>query len=67
MFSDKFGWHPISTAPINTDVMLMVTDGGEPYAVFKPFKLTRGRLGQLRALAVTPLQWKRYVARPTKR
>jgi hypothetical protein len=40
MFSDKFGWQPISTAPIDTDVMLIVTDGGEPYAVLKPFKLT---------------------------
>jgi hypothetical protein len=24
----------------DTDVMLIVTDGGEPYAVLKPFKLT---------------------------
>ena len=70
MFSDKFGWHPISTAPINADSMLMVTDGGEPYAVLKPFKLTAAgwvSSGKGTALAVTPLQWKRYVARPTKR
>ena len=39
MFSEKFGWQPIDTAPIDTDVMLIVTDGGEPYAVLKPFKL----------------------------
>jgi hypothetical protein len=41
VFSEKFGWQPIDTAPINKDVMLIVTDGhGEPYAVFKPFRLT---------------------------
>ena len=40
MFSIQFGWRPIDTAPIDTDVMLIVTDGGEPYAVLKPFKLT---------------------------
>jgi hypothetical protein len=36
--------------------MLIVTDGGKPYAVLKPFKLT----------AVTPLQSKPYVPRPEK-
>jgi hypothetical protein len=40
MFSERFGWRPLDTAPIDTDVMLIVTDGGEPYAVLKPFKLT---------------------------
>jgi hypothetical protein len=41
MFSEKFGWLPIDTAPIDQDVMLIVTDGqGEPYAVLKPFRLT---------------------------
>jgi hypothetical protein len=34
VFSEKFGWQPIDTAPIDKDVMLIVTDGhGEPYAV----------------------------------
>jgi hypothetical protein len=34
MLSEKFGWQPIETAPIDKDVMLSVTDGqGEPYAV----------------------------------
>jgi hypothetical protein len=41
VFSEKLGWQPIDTAPIDKDVMLIVTDGhGEPYAVFKPFRLT---------------------------
>jgi hypothetical protein len=41
----KVGWQPIDTAPINKDVMLIVTDGhGEPYAVFQTH---RSRLGQL--------------------
>ena len=45
MFSEKFGWQPIDTAPVGKDVMLMVTDGqGEPYAVLKPFKLTAALL-----------------------
>jgi hypothetical protein len=31
MFSEKFGWQPIDTAPIDKDVALIVTDGqGEP-------------------------------------
>jgi hypothetical protein len=42
MFSEKFGWQPIDTAPIDKDVMLIVTDGhGEPYAIFRPFRLRR--------------------------
>jgi hypothetical protein len=40
MFSDRFGWKPIDTAPIDQDVGLVVTDGGEPYALHSPFKLT---------------------------
>jgi len=27
MFSEKFGWKPIDTAPFNQDVALIVTDG----------------------------------------
>jgi hypothetical protein len=31
MFSEKFGWQPIDTAPVDQDVALIVTDGrGEP-------------------------------------
>jgi hypothetical protein len=71
MFSEKFGWQPIDTAPIGKDVMLMVTDGqGEPYAVLKPFKLTAAgwvSSGKGTPLAVTPLQWRPYVARHKKR
>jgi hypothetical protein len=66
MFSERFGWQPISTAPTDTDVMLIVTDGGTPYAVLKPFKLTAAgwvSSGKGTALAVTPLQWKPYVPR----
>jgi hypothetical protein len=61
MFSERFGWQPISTAPIDTDVKLIVTDGGEPYAVLKPFKLTSAgwvSSGKGTPLAVTPLHWK---------
>ena len=31
MFSERFGWRPIDTAPVCPDVSLMVTDGGKPY------------------------------------
>jgi hypothetical protein len=59
------------TAPIDKDVMLIVTDGqDEPYAVYKPFKLTAAgwvSSGKGTPLAVTPLQWKPYVSRPKKR
>jgi hypothetical protein len=69
MFSERFGWRTINTAPIDKDVMLIVTDGGKPYAVLKPFKLTAvGGIssGKGTPLAVTPLQWKPYVPRPEK-
>ena len=65
MFSEKFGWQPIDTAPIDKDVMLIVTDGqGEP------FRLTAAgwvSSGKGTPLAVTPLQWKPYVFRPKNR
>jgi hypothetical protein len=67
---EKFGWQPIDTAPIDKDVMLIVTDGhGEPYAIFKPLRLTAAgwvSSGKGTPLAVTPLQWKPYVG-PRKR
>ena len=67
MFSEKFGWQPIDTAPIDKDVMLFVTDGrGEPYAVYKPFKLTAAgwvSSGKGTPLAVTPVLWKPYIPR----
>jgi hypothetical protein len=70
MFSEKFGWQPINTAPIEKDVTLIVTDGqGEPYTVSMPFKLTAAgwvNSGKGTPLAVTPLQWKPYVPRPKK-
>jgi hypothetical protein len=70
MFSERFGWKPIDTAPIDQDVALIVTDGGEPYELRSPFKLTAaGWVSSNKGtpLAVTPLQWKSYVFRPTKR
>jgi hypothetical protein len=67
MFSEKFGWQPIDTAPVDKDVALIVIDGrGEPYAVFKPFKLTAtgwGSSGKRTPLAVTPLHWRPYAPR----
>jgi hypothetical protein len=41
MFSPHSGWQPIDTAPIDTDVMLIVTDGG------KAVQAHGIRLGQL--------------------
>jgi hypothetical protein len=38
MFSERFGWKPIDTAPIDQDVALIVTDGGKPYSLSGPFK-----------------------------
>jgi hypothetical protein len=70
MFSEKFGWKPIDTAPFNQDVALIVTDGGKPYLLNSPFKLTAaGWVSSIKGtpLAVKPLQWKPYVPRPKKR
>ena len=70
MFSERFGWKPIGTAPIDQDVALIVTDGGEPYELHSPFKLTAAgwvSSGKGTPLAVRPLQWRRYVPRPKKR
>jgi hypothetical protein len=61
MFSERFGWKPIATAPIDQDVGLIVTDGGEPYELHSPFKLTAAgwvSSGKGTPLAVTPLQWR---------
>ena len=65
--TEKFGWLAIDTAPIDKEVILIVTDGqGEPYAVLKPFKLTAAgwvSSGKGTPLAVTPLRWKPCVPR----
>jgi hypothetical protein len=69
MFSAGFGWRPIETAPIDQDVSLIVTDGGEPYVAVGPFKLTAVgwvSSGKGTPLAVTPLRWKRYIPRPKR-
>jgi hypothetical protein len=69
VFSERFGWKPIDTAPIDQDVALIVTDGGEPYSVNGPLRLTAAgwvSSGKGTPLAVTPLQWKPYVPRPKK-
>ena len=70
MFSERFGWKPIDAAPIDQDVALVVTDGGEPYALHSPFKLTAaGWVSSSKGtpLVVTPLQWRPYLPRPKKR
>ena len=70
MFSPHSGWQPIDTAPIDKDVMLIVNDGGEPYQIRSPFKLTATGWvisGMGTPLAVTPLQWKPYVGGPPRR
>jgi hypothetical protein len=70
MFSERFGWKSIDTAPVDQDVALMVTDGGKPYLLNGPFKLTADgwvSSGKGTPLAVTPLQWWPYFARPKKR
>jgi hypothetical protein len=62
-FSERLGWKPIDTAPVDQDVALIVTDGGEPYALHSPFKLTVAgwvSSGKGTPLAVTPLQWRFY-------
>jgi hypothetical protein len=71
MFSERFGWKPIDTAPIDQDVSLslIVTDGGEPYELHSPFKLTAAgwvSSGKGTPLAVTALAWRPYVSRPKK-
>jgi hypothetical protein len=58
------GWRLIDTAPFDTDVTLLVTDGGgEPYRNPHPCKRTAAGWVSSRKetpLAVTPLQWKPY-------
>jgi len=57
-------WRLIDTAPVDQDVMLLVTDGrGEPYPMPYPCKLTAAgwvSSGKGTPLAVTPLQWRPY-------
>jgi hypothetical protein len=59
------GWRPIDTAPLDTDVTLLVTDGGgEPYRNPHPCKRTAaGWVSSTKgtSLAVTPLQWRPYI------
>jgi hypothetical protein len=67
MFSERYGWKPIDSAPVDQDVALIVTDGGKPYLLNGPFKLTAAgwvSSGKSTRLAVTPLQWRPYFARP---
>jgi hypothetical protein len=59
-----------SANPALDYVTLIVTDGGAPYVVHSPFRLTAAgwlRSGKGTPLAVTPLQWKPYVPRPKRR
>jgi hypothetical protein len=48
----------------------LIAGGGKPYLLNGPFKLTAAgwvSSGKGTPLAVTPLQWRPYVARPKKR
>ena len=65
-FSERFGWKPIDTAPLDKAVTLLVTDGrGEPYSIPYPSKRTAAGWvsSEGTPLVATPLQWKPYVRR----
>jgi hypothetical protein len=50
--------------------VLVVTDGGEPYGLHSPFKLTAaGWVSSSKgtSLLVTPLQWRPFLPQPKKR
>ena len=57
-------WQSLDSAPVDEDVMLLVTDGpSEPYPLKAPSRLTAaGWVSSAKGtpLAVTPVKWKRY-------
>ena len=71
LLENNYGWNPVQTAPFDKDVTLEVTDGrGAPYRLPNPCRRTASgwvSSGKGTPLAVTPLQWKPYVARLKKR
>ena len=58
-------WEPIETAPLDKEVMLLVTDGrGEPYPLPWPSKQTAVgwiNSGKSNPLSVTPVMWRTAV------
>ena len=63
-FTDQTGWSGIDTAPLNENVMLIVTDGrGDPYTLPHPCKRTAAGWVSSKGtpLAVTPIKWKLYI------
>jgi hypothetical protein len=71
VFGDHRDWNPIHTAPLGEDVSLMVTDGrGESYRLLCPCRHTAaGWVSSSKGtpLAVTPVEWKRYIPLRKKR
>jgi hypothetical protein len=56
-------WSPIESAPLDEDVILLVTDGrGEPYTLPNPSRLTAsGWVSSSKGKpTVTPVKWRPY-------
>ena len=62
-------WQSLDSAPVDEDVMLLVTDGpSEPYPLKAPSRLTAaGWVSSAKGtpLAVKPVKWKPYDPAPT--
>ena len=65
LLRDNFGWEPIESAPLDTDLRLQVIDDqGVVYRLASPFRLTvAGWVSTNKGtpLAVTPIKWKPYL------
>jgi hypothetical protein len=61
-YSERTGWRPLESVPLNEDVFVLVSDGqGEPYSLSYTCKLTEaGWTSSDRGtfLTVTPLKWR---------
>jgi|HubBroStandDraft_4_1064222.scaffolds.fasta_scaffold1639277_2 hypothetical protein len=53
MFSERYGWKPIDSAPVDQNVALIVTDGGKPYLLNGPLRNDLLLALQLRFLKVS--------------
>jgi hypothetical protein len=64
VLQNNYGWLPIDSAPLDTDLRLeVIDDQGGVYRLASPFKLTSaGWVSSAKgtALAVTPVKWKPY-------
>jgi hypothetical protein len=71
LFTGQTGWSALDTAPLNEDVMLVVTDGsGDPYTLPHPCRRTAaGWVSSNKGtpLVVTPIKWKQYIPSREKR